>query len=259
MVNEFIAELWDRRSQIILFALNDVRLRYKNSVLGFIWTFLEPLLMLTVLYLVFTNIFKGEILHYPLYILLSLIIWYMFTRATTLGISSLVDKSGIITKIYFRREIVVISSNLTAFIMMTVEFAVLPIFLIVFQFLPPLTGLLLPLLLVDLFFLTLGISFLLSILNARFRDVQLIWQVVVTAGFFLSPIIYSLDMFPENVRRILELNPMAVILTVAQDLVLYDTLPTVNSIIYIVSVTFTIFIIGLFVFRKKVDKVVEEL
>ena len=183
----------------------------------------------------------------------------MFTRATTLGISSLVDKSGIITKIYFRREIVVISSNLTAFIMMTVEFAVFPIFLVVFQFLPPLTSILLPLLLVDLFFLTLGISFLLSILNARFRDVQLIWQVVVTAGFFLSPIIYSLDMFPENVRRILELNPMAAILTVAQDLVLYDTLLTVNSIIYIVSFTFAIFIIGFFVFRKNVDKVIEEL
>jgi len=105
----------------------------------------------------------------------------------------------------------------------------------------------------------LEFPFLLSILNARFRDVQLIWQVVVTAGFFLSPIIYSLDMFPENVRRILELNPMAAILTVAQDLVLYDTLPTLNSVIYIVSFTFAIFIIGFFVFRKKVDKVIEEL
>jgi len=184
LFDNLISELWERRSQIKLFAINDVRIRYRNSVLGFLWTFLEPLLMLSVLYLVFTNIFKSDIEHYPLYILLNLVIWYMFTRGTGMGITSLVDKASIITKVYFRREIIVVSSNLTAFIMMSFEFIVFIIFVGIFQFVPSSTIIFFPLVIINLFLLTLGISLLLSILNVKFRDVQLIWQVVVQAGFF---------------------------------------------------------------------------
>ena len=130
-MSNLLTEIWQRRSLVILFALNDVKLRYRNSVLGFLWTFLEPLLMLSVLYFVFTNIIKSDIENYPLYLLLGLIVWYMFSRATTMGLSSLLDRSSIIQKVYFRREIVVVSSCLTALIMMTFEFAAFMVFAVV--------------------------------------------------------------------------------------------------------------------------------
>lgn len=259
MSKSLLGEIWDRRSLIALFAFNDVKLRYRNSALGFAWTFLEPLLMLSVLYFVFSNIIKNNIEDYPLYLLLGLIVWYMFSRATTIGLSSLTDKSGIIQKVYFRREIIVISSCLTAFIMMVFEFAAFGVFLVAFKFIPPSTAILLPLLLIDLFFLSLGVALILSILNVYLRDIRFIWQVLLQAGFFLSPIIYELNMFPDNIRQILELNPIVPILDVTHGLVLNGSLPTTHAIGYIIGSTAVLMIIGLLVFNSKNKTIVEEL
>ena len=259
MSENLIQELWNKKSLVFLFAINDVKLRYKNSVLGFLWTFLEPLLMLSVLYMVFTHIIKAEIEYFPLYLLLGLIIWFMFARATSMGLNSLVNKSGIIKQVYIRREIIVVSSTLTSFIMMFFEFAAFGIFLVAFQFVPPITALILPLLLIDLFFLSLGVSFFLSVLFVKFRDVGFVWQVILQAGFFLSPIFYKMDILPENLREILQINPLVPILDVARNVVLYDILPTAKVSIYIVSITAAIFVIGYVVFKINNKRIVEEL
>jgi lipopolysaccharide transport system permease protein len=257
MPDNLLKEIWQRRSLVMLFAINEVKLRYRNSVLGFLWTFLEPLLMLSVLYFVFTNLIQNQVENYPLYLLLGLIIWYMFNRATSNGLTSLLDKSAIIQKIYFRREIVVISSCISSFIMMSFEFGAFTIFAVALQFVPPITIALLPLILIDLFILTLGVSLLLSVLNVYFRDIKFIWQVLLQAGFFLSPIIYTLEMFPENIRNILNLNPLVHIFNAVHDLVLYDSLPNINSVMYIIITTGIIFVVGYIVFRKKEKSIVE--
>jgi len=259
MEGNFFSEAWKRRSLIILLAFNDVKLRYKNSALGFLWSFLEPLLMLAVLYFVFSTILKSDIQDYPLYLLIGLIIWYMFSRSSTLGLSSLLDKAGIIQKIYFRRELIVISSCLTAFIMMGFEFAAFVVFVFAFQFIPPITILLLPLLLIDLFILSLGVALLLAVLTVYFRDIKFIWQVLLQAGFFLTPIFYRLDMFPEDIAKILQINPIVPILDTAHDLVLYNSLPSINTTLYIIISTCVIFAIGYIVFRIKDKKIIEEL
>lgn len=253
------SELWNKRSLIALLAINDVKLRYRNSVLGFLWTILEPLLMLSILYFIFTNIIISEIENYALYLLLGLIIWYMFSRATTMGTSSLVDRAGMLQKIYFRREIVVISSCLTAFIMVIFEFIVFGVFLAAFQFVPPTTALILPLILVNVFFLSLGVSLFLSSLNVFFRDIKFIWQILLQAGFFLSPIIYTLEMFPDNIRWLLELNPLVLILDTAHNAVLYGLLPPVIAVIQMIITTLTILAIGYVVFRVKDKRIVEAL
>jgi len=259
MRENIIREIWERRSLIFLLSVTDVKLRYRNSVLGFFWTFLEPLLMLAVLYFIFTTIIRSELENYPLYLLLGLIIWYMFSRATSSGMTSLTDRAHIIQKVYFRREIVVISSSLTSFIMMLFEFAAFAFFIIVLQFVPTVTILILPPLLVILFLLTLGISFYLSILNVYFKDIKFIWQVLLQAGFFLTPIIYSLDMFPENIQFVLRLNPLVPLLDIAHDVVLYNSLPNQSSLIYLLSSTAVIFISGYIIFNFKNKKIVEEL
>ncbi|HLA22805.1 MAG TPA: ABC transporter permease [Nitrosopumilaceae archaeon] len=259
MEDNFFSDVWKRRSLITLLAFNDVKLRYKNSALGFLWSFLEPLLMLAVLYFVFSTILKSDIQDYPLYLLIGLIIWYVFSRSSTLGLSSLLDKAGIIQKIYFRRELIVISSCLTAFIMMGFEFAAFAVFVFAFQFIPPITILLLPLLLIDLFILSLGVALLLAVLTVYFRDIKFIWQVLLQAGFFLTPIFYRLDMFPEDIAKILQINPIVPIMDTAHDLVLYNSLPSINTTLYIIISTCVIFVIGYIVFRIKDKKIIEEL
>jgi len=258
-MTSILTEIWQKRSLVFALALNDIKLRYKNSFLGFFWSFLEPLLILTVLLFVFTHVMKSTIESYPLYLLLGLIIWYMFTRSTTMGLSSLTDNAHIIQKIHLRKEIFVLSSCLTGFIMMLIEFSAFGIFLVAFSFVPPSTIFLFPLLLIELFVLSVGISLVLSIANVYFRDIKFIWQVILQAGFFLTPIIYSLDMFPSDIKVILELNPISHLITTSHNLVLYGSLPSINSVLYVMIITGSIFLLGYMVFRKKESKIGEEL
>jgi ABC-type polysaccharide/polyol phosphate export permease len=142
---------------------------------------------------------------------------------------------------------------------MTFEFGAFAIFVVAFRFVPPLTIVILPTLLVVLFILSVGISLLLSVMTVYFRDIKFIWQIFLQALFFVSPIIYQLNLFPENIKNILQMNPLVTILDTAHDLVLYGTLPTPKAIFYMLGTTAIIFIIGYVVFQIKSKRLIEEL
>lgn len=252
-------EIWKKKSLIYNFAISDLKIRYRNSILGFFWTFLEPLLMLTVLYLVFTNLFKSQIEHFPLYILLGIIFWNMFSRGTSMGLNSILSRSSILTQIYFPREILSLSSALTSFLMLCFEMIVFGIFMAVFQFSPPSTIILLPFILLLELILVLGLSLPLSVLNVRYRDIQFIWTVVLQVGFFITPIFYKLDILPEYVQKILYFSPMAQIITMAHDVTLYNKLPSIDSILTTTAITLSIFGVCYIIFRKAQGRIMEEL
>lgn len=255
----FNSELWGRRSLILNFAISDLKIRYKNSVLGFIWTLLEPMFILGILYVVFSSIFKNNIENFPLYLLLGLILWNMFARGTMIGQNSILSKTGIMTQIYFPREIPPISSTITSLFMFTFEIIVFTGFLIFFQFTPGINIIFFPLIILAEFFLILGLSFPLSVLNVKFRDTQFIWNVVLQGGFFLTPIFYKLEMLPPWLGEILQYFPMVQIVTMSHDLVLYDKIPDIQSVIILLFSTILIFTIGYLVFKKLQTKVIEEL
>ncbi len=254
-----LSKIWNRRSLIRTFAVNDLKIRYRNSVLGFFWSVLEPLLMLSVLYIIFTNVIKSDIPYFPLYLLLGLIMWNMLTRSTSMSLTSIIGRGGIITKIYFPREIPAISSCITAFIMMLFEFAVFTAFLVAFHFAPPLTIAFLPVLLIIEFVLVLGLSLPLSVLNVYFRDVQYIWAVILQAGFFLMPIIWRLNIFPERLQMPLSLIPMTRILDMAHNVTLYNIMPSATDLTYITATSFGILALGYLIFRRFEVRVGEEL
>lgn len=230
---QYAQSIWSRRSLIRTFALNDLKKRYRNSALGFLWSILEPLLLLSVLVIVFTNLFKpNAIPHFPLYILLNLTLWQFFTRGTNMGVSSILNRTRVVSKIYFPREILPISSTITSFLMLLFEFLIFLAFVLAFKFVPPLTIGLLPLPVALEFMLVLGISLALSALNVYYRDIQYIWGVVSYAGFFLSPVFYNLSMFPAGIQSLILLNPMAQILEIAHNATLYGTLPTLANLSY---------------------------
>ena len=254
-----LGQIWKSRSLIRTFAINDLVIRYKGSMLGALWSFLEPMLMLGILYLIFSNVFKSNIEHYPLYLLLGIIMWNYFARSTSTGLGIILARTGIVNQTYFPRAILPISSCITMFIMLGVEFVVFFGFIAGFQFLPPLTILILPILVVLLFCLTLGISFILSVMYIRFRDVQNIWAIVTYAGFFLTPVIYDMSIFPDNIAQILLLNPMAQFLEIAHNAALYGGLPSVFAITYTAVFSVGILIVGYIIFKRYEFKVVEEL
>jgi len=254
-----LSEIWDNRSLIRTFAINDLIIRYKGSLLGALWSFLEPMLMLGILYLIFSHVFKSDIENYPLYLLLGIIMWNFFGRSTSTGLGSIVARTGIVKQTYFPRDILPISSCITAFLMLGVEFVVFFGFVVGFQFVPPITILILPVLVVLLFCLTLGISFILSVLFIKFRDIQNVWNIVTYAGFFLTPVIYDISIFPEHIGKLLLLNPVAQFLDIAHDAVLYGQLPSVFAISYTAIFSVGILIVGYIIFKHYEFKVVEEL
>lgn len=258
-MNSRFDDLWQKRFLIINFAVSDLKIKYKNSVLGFLWTFLEPLLLLTVLYLVFTNIFQSDIEHFPLYILLGLILYGMLQKGTDLGLNSLSSRSGVLKQVYFPREIPAISATITAALMLIFELVVFGIFMVAFQLMPSPIILLLPLILLLEFFLILGLSFPLSVLSAKYNDVQFIWRVVLQAGFFLTPIFYNLEILPETLQNILKYSPIVQILEMARAVTIYNSLPTLESIQIGVGSTAIIFLIGYAVFYKLKKRVIEVL
>lgn len=254
-----IQELWTRRSLIWDFAVSDLKIRYRNSVLGFFWTFLEPLLMLAVLYIVFTEIFKNKIEYYPLYLLLGIITWSIFSKGTSIALNSIVNRSGILSQVYFPREIISISATLTTAMMFSFEFIAFGIFMVIFQFIPPITILFFPVILLMLFILVCGVSLALSTLNAYYRDIQFIWNVILQAGFFIVPVFYTLDTFPDNVRKIVMLNPLAQIVEITHNVVLYGKMPSFENISYTFGIILGIFAIGYLIFKRLDVRLVEEL
>ena len=140
-------EMWKTRSILFNFAVTDIKIRYRNSILGVLWSVIEPLLMLAVLFFVFSTIFKFEIANFPIYLLLGIIVYNCFKNATTFALSSLSNRSALITQIYFPRSIPGISSAITAAIMLAIEVVLLAVFMIALDFVPPITILLLPLVL----------------------------------------------------------------------------------------------------------------
>ena len=252
-------EMWKTRGILFNFAITDLKIRYKNSILGILWSVVEPLLMLGVLFIVFSTMFKMEIENFPIYLLLGIITYNFFKNGTNIALSSLSNRSSLITQIYFPRSIPAISSCLTASIMLIVELCVLGIFMIYFQFTPPLTIFYLIPLYCLAFVFILGISLGLSVLNVKFKDVEFIWGIILHAGFFLTPIFYRFDFLPESVQNILSLSPMVQIVTMAHHVTLYGTLPSLNSILYTTSSIFVILAIGYLIFRKYQTRIVEEM
>ena len=251
-------EMWKTKGIIFHFAKSDLKIRYRNSVLGIFWSLIEPLLMLGVLFVVFSTMFKFEIPNFPIYLLVGIVCYNFFKNGTVFALNSLSNRSTLMTQIYFPRSIPAISSGITAAIMLILELVVLAIFIVIFQFVPPITILFLPLILALLFILVLGIALPLSVLNVKYRDTEYIWMVIVHAGFFLTPIFYQFDMMPVQVQNVLQFSPMVQIVTMAHHVVLYGTLPSVNSILYAVGSISVIATVGYLIFRKYQAKIVEE-
>ena len=252
-------EMWKTKGILFNFAISDLKIRYRNSILGILWSLIEPLLLLGVLFVVFSSMFRFEIPNFPIYLLLGIICWNFFKNGTLFALNSLTNRSALITQIYFPRSIPGLSAGITASIMLVFELVVLTIFMVIFGFIPTYTVILLiPILALELV-LILGISLPLSVLNVKYKDTEFIWNIVVHAGFFLTPIFYQFDMMPDYVQNVLQFSPMVQIVTMAHHVVLYGTLPSINSILYAVGSISVITVIGYLIFRKYQAKVVEEM
>lgn len=201
---------------IAVIASSEFKLKYAGSALGYVWSVLKPLGLFGMLYVVFGRFLKlrSGTSHYPLYLLLGIVLWTYFSDATLLGMKSVVERSALISKLAFPRVIVPLSVIVSSAITLIVNLVAIAVLIAVNRIVPgPSWVLLLPLLL-ELTLFAFGVSLVLSTLYVRFRDVGQIWDLVLQILFYASPILYPPTLLPHWFRLIVFLNPFV---QIAQD------------------------------------------
>lgn len=267
-----IPKIWSHRNRVLLKELikTDFKLRYQGSALGYMWAILRPLLMFAILYVVFAKIlrFGSDIPHYPVYLLTGTVLWNFFTECCSQGIQSIVMRGDLIRKISFPKWIIVVSATSTALINLLINLAVIIVFALINGVTPSLNWLIVPFSILELYALTLGISFMLGAINVKFRDISSIWEVLTQALFYAIPIIYPLSMVSAVsgfAAKALLLNPVAqviqdvrynLITTQSQTIWNYIENPFIRIIPIIIVVI--ILIIAAVIFRKKSKYFAEE-
>jgi len=212
----------------------DFKVRYQNSVLGYMWSLLKPLFFFAILYIVFTYIIplgKG-IEHYPVYLLIGIVMWNFFVESTMIGSTSIVARGDLIRKIRIPRYLVVISSSMSALINLGLSLIVVFIFALFNGIEPSFSWFLIIPIILELFVFALGLSFLLSALYVKFRDITYIWEILIQAGFYATPIIYSLQGIHVQYQKWFFMNPMTQIIQDARYVVVTNTSVTVWSTIH---------------------------
>lgn len=260
-----IPRVFNKRNRVLLKELTktDFKLRYQGSVLGYLWALLRPLMMFAILYVVFAKLLKigGDIPHYPVYLLCGTTMWSFFTECTSQGIQAMVSRGDLIRKISFPKYIVVISATLTAVINMLINVVVIIVFALLNGVTPSWTWLLVPLSLLELYFLSLGIAFLLGAINVKYRDITSIWEVLTQALFYAVPIIYPISMVAGTsvkAAKMILLNPIAqAIQDIRHNLITPESITTWNYIgnvflqILPIILVIALLVVAALFFRKK--------
>jgi ABC-2 type transport system permease protein len=190
----------------------DFKLRYQGSVLGYAWSLLRPLLLFLILYVVFVRFLKigNDVPHFPIYLLLGIVVWNFFNEMTVQSLGSIVGRGDLIRKIRIPRWIIVFSSSLSALINLGLNLLVVLLFMVLNDVNIMQTSLWLPLLLLEVYLFALGISLFLAAAFVKYRDVGYIWEVIMQAGFYLTPILYPLSLITNTaLQKLILLNPMA--------------------------------------------------
>jgi ABC-2 type transport system permease protein len=223
-----------RYSVILLRELvrTDFKLKYQGSVLGYVWSLLRPLLIFLILYIVFTTFLKvGKgVPHYPVYLLLGILLWNYFVEVTMGSVQAIVGKGELLRKINFPKYVIILSIALSALINLSLTSIVIVIFMIFGHVAVTWQALLIIPLLLELIVVSLSAAFFLSAAFVRYRDVSYIWEVVIQAAFYATPILYPLSRIPDKAAKILILNPLAQIIQDSRYVLVTHTTETIGSL-----------------------------
>lgn len=236
-------------------AIADFRLKYHDSVLGYIWSMLNPLLMFGVYYFVFTKIFQSNIQSYPLFLMAGILGYTFFQDCTFSAMNSLSQKSQLMKKIYFPKFVLVIASSITCTLSLLINMFVLLVLAIILRGPVPLM-LLIPVPIICLICFSIGVSFLLATLYAYFRDMGQIWGVLVLMIFWLSPIVFDVDLLPATISRLVYFNPLTRILGLFRHYTIYNYFD-LRFLLMTIFYSVLALCIGYLVFRQHEDRLAE--
>jgi lipopolysaccharide transport system permease protein len=244
---------------ITVLAQKDFKIRYRNSVLGFVWSLLNPLAYMVILTLVFSVLLRVNIPNYAPWFLIGVLVWRFFSMGTSQGLFCILANPSLVSKVHLPRYVIVLSNNLANFLGSGLEFLALFPLLVVLGVKLTWYVFFLPVILISEYLLVFGLSLSLSSLNVKYRDFYQLWDIALQLGFFLCPLVYDVSLVPDRYRTLYLLNPVTAMIVFARDILLMNQLPTMGDVAVIISGVALFLAIGYLVFRRREGRLAEEL
>jgi len=246
-----VQEIFEYREMIGSLIKRDLKSRYKGSALGFLWSFLNPLLQLIVYSFVFKIVMRATYEKYYLFLFVALVPWLFFMTSVTGGTSCIWSQKDLVNKIYFPREVLPIAYVTCQLVNMLLSFVVIfAVILFTRHGINPAAFMYLPIIILIEYILALGIAFFVSSITVFLRDVEYIMGIAMMAWQFMSPVMYGIDLIPEKYRMIYQLNPMTPILMAYRDIFYYKQPPQLCTLIQAAVLGIVVLGIGFFVFQR---------
>lgn len=245
-------ELLRYRDLIGQLVLRDLKLKYRRSYLGYIWSILNPLLMMIVLVIVFSNLFKFDIPNFAVYVLSGQIIFVFFAESTSSAVSSIISNASLLKKVYVPKYIFTLSKVASSFVNTLLALVALALVMVITKVSFSISLFALPLVLFQVFLFSVGVGLFLAALTVFFRDVQYLWGVVTSIWMYLSPVIYPVSIIPQEYRWIYDnLNPLSGYIVQFRNLVLDGVIPSTNLVIQGMIYAIVALMIGVDFFGRK--------
>lgn len=257
---KILKEIYAYREMIFSLVRRDLKGRYKGSALGFMWTFINPLLQLGVYTMVFSVIMRSGIEDYYLFLFVALIPWIFFSTSLSGGSSCIWSQQEMVKKIYFPREVLPIAFVTSQFVNMLLSFVVIFAVLIISGKGLNITAVFfLPIIMIVEYILALGVAMFSSAITVYLRDVEYILGIIIMAWQFLTPVMYSIEQVPEKLLTIFNLNPMTPIIIAYRDILYYKRVPELQTLVHAWILGILLLVIGTFVFSKLKRHFAEEM
>jgi lipopolysaccharide transport system permease protein len=248
---------------IWMLAKTDFKLRYHGSVLGYFWALLKPLLTFAILNFVFSSLFNPRnsgIDTYSLELLVGLMMFFFFSEGTSAGMGSLLNKAQLVTKIYVPRWTIILASTINATLIFLMNLLVIVLFFAFKGFVPSFSAILMFLVFsVFIYIIILSFSLITAPLYVKFRDLSMIWEVLLMIIMYASPIIYPLQMLPAKFHQLLLLNPLAFIVHFTKESLIHGHFATPLQYVIFSATVLAFLVVGIFSYRKLIPKVAEEI
>ena len=232
----------------------DIKIKYRRSVLGVLWTLLKPLCMMIILSVVFSNLFKFDIENFPLYILSGQVVFNFYSDATSGAMSAIIGSAALIKKVYVPKYLFVLSRVFSSTINLMASFTAMLIVMAATRTEMHWTAFLFPIPLILLVLFSLGIGLILAAVTVKFRDVIHLYGVFVTGLLYLTPVIYPMSILPDWLNKVVMLNPLTNIVMMFRDVMLNNSVFSLSSLLIAAVEAFVSMGIGLYVFYKNQDK-----
>ena len=259
----------ENRALLAELVRTDFKLRYQGSMLGYAWSLLRPLFLFLILYIVFAKFLRlgDAVPNFPIYLLLGIVLWAFFADMTSQSLGSIVGRGDLIRKIRIPRWLIIVSTSISAFINLGLNLVVVLIFIAFSGMDLLVTSLWLPVVIVEIYILGLGLSLILATAFVKYRDVSYIWEIVLQAGFYVTPILYPITLITNvDYQKLLLLNPMAQAIQDARFAVVTHETLTISKVyastfIHLVPflMCLAFLVIGLLYFRKEAKDFAENI